>query len=1284
MWFLILITYIFVRIEPVNLEGRGRAILRNPDNKSNPCEGIVEVYYNGTPGNVGDKFWSSNTENVVCNITHCGTPETSEDEYISYTNRKVWLNELNCSGTEESLWDCPGWPAPGLSFYLKPTVKKIKCSNNVKLSLTEHRCAGAVQFSTQQETGYFCGDNWEQKDAELLCKSLNCGGFKEFPNPEWMTENDFHKSIKMKINCSGIDPVDHLWQCATETSSTCKNPAFVVCEAYKRVQLKGNKTNLCSGLLEYEDDGKWKPVESSKETWRNGAETWCQQMHCGGGVSAVPANDTKSPKSLRITCADKVEVVLVDGNKENKCYGSVSIKVNSINKPVCASTWTDMEAKMVCDELKCGKMISMFTRSGEGGAMDYVKCTGSESSLWHCNAKYSKDGNIVCSTTPYVVCADSIDVKLADGPGRCAGRLEVYHEGRWKSVNSKTSKPGYSDLVCKQLGCGTTRSVGVKKFSKGSGDFLSLSCKANPQDISDCIKTVQSNQRDEQDAVGIICEEHELVFLKGNKSCSGTVMIEQGDRNYWLSGSNETWNQESANTVCQQMHCGNATNYTSEHSNDKNKDVWHKSYNCSSTKNSLFECDNYTSLPSDHNQTIAYVDCSGEIYMYLSNTCWGTVNIRAEEKYGGLCADTWTEERSKTLCSSLDCGAKVLPAIRQPDRIKPMFMSLHTTNHTTDLSQSNFVKTKDDKSSCTPAYVVCAGSIKPSFSSNRDKCFGNVEVYYEGKSIPVSSEALKDKTTQDAICKELKCGTAVKTLPYFGPTSAVNQVVTTLKCSSSDASLSACDISVQNNPTGQISLAGLQCSEWRTIVLEVQDTCKGDVVVYSKERRSLMSSHNWTHSQGQRLCEDMTCGSLLTNETQRKRNRLPLWNRTFSCPAKSKLKSVWDCETETPAPSQNQALHIECKDTSKVTLSGTCSGEVRINNIEICAQNWEIDYAHRVCQEMDCGNAISNDTSKKAQPRQKYFHVSCDDPHYRLGQCKRVQGECKTGLVSVFCIGNVKFNTTEKCGGVIKVNYRNKWENVCFEEFPTNLLNMLCQKINCPSKKPETTAQLTNTAIETSLVCPSGYDVNDIRYCVKNQSCTGKRLATIYCDGYERILNSPEEPPTPTVPIILGVGVLLIVVIIIVIYVRYYLSRRAKKKRFPSGMLPEEDMEFESEFQPEAEFIRDKDVHSISSIPYDDIDEVVESQPLTSQGSIAAGPRDNNMREGVLNLSDDGINYEVDESQENYDDIDACPEVGQTTAEVHEGTRTTPASDAAAFQDRVQKDDNYLVPGQDG
>ncbi|XP_075332264.1 scavenger receptor cysteine-rich type 1 protein M130 [Odontesthes bonariensis] len=1217
MWFLLLLVSFFAHIEPASLQDKGRVILRSRDD---PCEGYVEVYYNNKRGYVGDKFWSKDTEEVVCRSTHCGRPVGDSKDVYRPTMDKVWLNELKCVGEEKDLWECPGWPGPGASFYQKQTVKKIKCSNQIKMSLNgAGRCAGAVQYSTNGETpsGYICSDNWGNNEAQRLCQSLGCGGVKETPEAGWMALKDFPSSKNMLINCAGIVNPDNLWRCVTKEEK-CSNPASVICEAHERIQLSGNRANVCSGELQKEINGTWTSVLS------NDTNASCQQMNCGAPTSP------RGVTTAQLTCTDQVKIVLTEN-----CHGEVVVNVNGRNESVCASTWTNKEAEMVCKELNCGTVIISSKRSKvKPGIMDHVRCTGQESSLWHCLAKHDK--GLQCSDSPYVMCSGSVDVKLVDGPGKCAGRLAVNYQGQWRRVQNNNWKKEYGDAICKHLECGSDSiAADNEEFTQGSGDFLTMDCNLNSKNISECFNIDQNRPQGDVKAVGIICKKHKVVFLDG--FCSGPVGIERNGTTYWLSGSNKTWNNESANTVCQQMHCGNVLNYNNVNNTDGKKKIWKESYECSSTTKSLFDC---KKIPRPSNHTVAHVTCSGKVNITLTKKCWGTVKICTDGQCGHVCADTWTTKKSSMLCKSLGCGDKALPAYKSPKGpYNIAFKSLHSTDHTTDLSQCNLVKNEDGDNTCSPAYVVCAASVKPRFKVSRDKCSGIVEVEYEGEWIPVQ---IKDGKSQNTTCKELKCGNAIKTLDYVGPPSTVKEV-TELTCSEDAASLAACNVDVQRSQTQTSALIGLQCSDLRKMALE--SVCKGRVVVHSKEKVSAISKQGWTEKEGTRLCQDIDCGNFvsISGNQWRENEDPPLWNNDFSC--KARATSIWDCESKTPTThSRNQTLTIECEDRPRVSLTGNCQGEVKINDVKVCADHWNIEYAHMVCQEKNCSNAIVELLQSPPTRSEEMYHVRCDDHHYKLGQCERVKGPCAKGSVSISCIENVQFNTTEKCGGAIKVKYRNKWEKVCSSNI--NLSNkakdQICEMIGCSSRKNEELQTLSGPkeVLQSSLICP--LDGNDVRYCVKEQSCNSPESpAAIYCKGYKKPTPPPGKKTSPRwALIIIGVGTVLIVLIVVAVFVRSYF-RRAGEGRLPTRMLPGTEDEFESgnyedimnksnemedfsrgRFRSESEFIKEREIRGSSSFNYDDVDQENEVLPLTRPGFVVAGPRKNNTSGGVLNQSD--------------------------------------------------------------
>ncbi|XP_045911254.1 scavenger receptor cysteine-rich type 1 protein M130 isoform X2 [Micropterus dolomieu] len=1247
MWFLLFLC--IAHIEPVILQDENRLILRDG---SRPCEGHVEIYHEKKWGYVGDKGWNRATEEVVCKSINCGEPmeDLTVDVKWPFDSSTVWLNELKCNENHKNLWDCnfPGW---NISFYKKWTVKKITCRNNISISLDGYDCAGAVQFSINGKKSYFC--DLGEREANFLCKSLNCSASKEIIKEEWMGWKHLQNS-EMTLNCAGINDVQNLWQCAKQGPQVCKNPVSVICKGHKRLQLEGDPSNVCSGNLQTMENGKW--------TYNNSKSSLnvCRQMNCGTVYKQT---------GDKVTCTDNIKVVLRENNNPSTCYGAVHIQVNTSLLPVCGNSWTEKNAEVVCKELNCGKVVTFDEtkkKTTTRGIMDYVKCSGEESSLWHCRAKRDKTP-FTCDSMAYVVCAASIDVRLADGPGKCAGRVEIKHKGQWKRVRKSNWKETNSDAVCSQLKCGNKgKSNSSEKFSKGSGGFLDnkVDCSGNAANINECFEKNQQHSDKEDEPVGIICEDHKVVFLSGEKACSGIVGIEHGTKTHWLSGSNETWNQYSANAVCQQMHCGKATQYNFIDSKMFNEGVWKESYSCLPNTKSLFECENRT-LPSNHSDTIASVTCSGKIEINLANQCYGRVNVCVNETCGGVCADTWTEQMSLMLCKDLGCGDKILHLQQKKHEISNVIIqSLHTTQHTTKVNQCNLVRSAENGEACEnkAAYVACSGSVKAEMSnaemSSSYTCYGSVTLHYDGQWLPVCTAALNDMETRNAICGDLKCGHALN-VTDFGP-SVRGQVISEMNCSANGKeSLQACNIT---SATNTCTHGFLKCAGWSQMMVEGDKSCSGNVLVFSERvNMTAFPPDKWTDTTGNKFCQDLECGNL-----------------------KSK---------KTITLQQQQRLFIECEDEHMINLSDKCHGDVKINGIEVCDSDWDWDKieSHFICQAQNCSNAVVGIPSvRMPNPAVAYHHFKCEEHHYKLSQCLHFKGKCNRKLMSVYCTENVKFNTTEKCGGQIEVNYRNKWEKVCplNSSFTSEFKEMLCKNLNCGglALKIQNNNNKKTDTLETHLHCTT--DHMDIKHCVIHEHCSNVVPAEIYCTGYV-IKPPPKEirKPISIVPILLGVGLLLVLVIVIVVFIRIFIVKKAKN--VSSRMFPRQEVEFESgdyedvkskenemeeshrgRFRSEAEVITESDTRSNASFSYDDIDEAAEAQPLTSKAATA-GPTDE-------------VTYEVEDPQENYDDIEASPEISQTKVEVHDSPQTTPESIAAASPALVQEDEDYLVPGHDG
>lgn len=84
----------------------------------------------------------------------------------------------------------------------------------------------------------------------------------------------------------------------------------------------------------------------------------------------------------------------------------------------------------------------------------------------------------------------SIEVRLEDGPGKCAGRVEIKYEGQWQRATDDKWITNNSKVVCQSLNCGEHQSNNTEKFSKGSAKFLDkvVECQPSDSNISDCIR----------------------------------------------------------------------------------------------------------------------------------------------------------------------------------------------------------------------------------------------------------------------------------------------------------------------------------------------------------------------------------------------------------------------------------------------------------------------------------------------------------------------------------------------------------------------------------------------------------------------------------------------------------------------------------------------------------------------------------------------------------------------------------------------------------------------------
>uniref|UniRef100_A0A8C4SJS2 SRCR domain-containing protein n=1 Tax=Erpetoichthys calabaricus TaxID=27687 RepID=A0A8C4SJS2_ERPCA len=138
------------------------------------CAGKLEIFYNGTWGDVCSNRMDSTTVNIICQQLGCGDSGLLEEgKYDGASNKVKWLDGVTCYGHELVLWQCSSLPW-GENWCQNGDEARIQCPFQVRLEGNDS-CAGRIQILYDGQWGHICSYSWDQPDAEVVCRQLGCG-----------------------------------------------------------------------------------------------------------------------------------------------------------------------------------------------------------------------------------------------------------------------------------------------------------------------------------------------------------------------------------------------------------------------------------------------------------------------------------------------------------------------------------------------------------------------------------------------------------------------------------------------------------------------------------------------------------------------------------------------------------------------------------------------------------------------------------------------------------------------------------------------------------------------------------------------------------------------------------------------------------------------------------------------------------------------------------------------------------------------------------------------------